>query len=164
MLMAILRWPRFPEKVVWFFSSYLVNRETLYQWGEFSSPKMNADVSVGQGFALSLVESALYFAPVLLIFNQQAVHLDVTILLYVDDGTLIVQTKSWDSNLHILREAYGIMFDLLTKFGLVLKHDKSELFHFSRKPGDDNPSLDLGYQPYTDLILVIARYEYRLEF
>jgi hypothetical protein len=30
MLMAILRWPRFPEKIVWFFSSYLVNKETLY--------------------------------------------------------------------------------------------------------------------------------------
>jgi hypothetical protein len=42
------------------------------------------------------------------------------------------------------------MFDLLTEFGLVLEYDKSELFHFSRKPGDENPSLDLGYQPYTE--------------
>jgi hypothetical protein len=47
MLMAILRQSRFPEKVIWFFSSYLVNREILYQWGKFSSPKMNADVGVG---------------------------------------------------------------------------------------------------------------------
>jgi hypothetical protein len=30
MLMAILRQSGFPEKVIWFFSSYLVNRETLY--------------------------------------------------------------------------------------------------------------------------------------
>jgi hypothetical protein len=150
MLMAILRQSGFPEKVIWFFSSYLVNRETLYRWGEFSSPKMNADVGVGQGFALSPVKSALYFAPVLAIFNQRAAHLDVTVLSYVDDGTLIVQSKSWDSNLRILREAYGIMFDLLTEFGLVLEHDKLELFHFSRKPGDENPSLDLGYQPYTE--------------
>jgi hypothetical protein len=150
MLIAILRWSGFPEKVVQFFSLYLVNRETLYQWGKFSSPKMNADVGVWQGLALSPIESALYFAPVLSIFNQWAAHLDVTVLSYVDDGTLIVQTKSWDSNLCILREAYGIMFDLLTEFGLVLKHNKSELFHFSRKPGDDNPSLNLGYQPYTE--------------
>jgi hypothetical protein len=111
---------------------------------------MNTDVGVGQGSALSPVESALYFAPVLAIFNQRAAHLNITILSYVDDGTLIVQSKSWDSNLRVLREAYGIMFDLLTKFGLVLEHDKLELFHFSRKPGDDNPSLDLGYQPYTE--------------
>jgi hypothetical protein len=150
MLMAILRWAGFPEKVIQFFSSYLVNRETSYHWGEFSSPKMNADVSVGQGSALSPIESALYFAPVLAIFNQRAAHLDVTVLSYVDDGTLIVQSKSWESNMCVLREVYGIMFDLLTKFGLVLEHDKLELFHFSRKPGDDNPSLDLGYQPYTE--------------
>jgi hypothetical protein len=42
------------------------------------------------------------------------------------------------------------MFNLLTEFGLVLEHDKSELFHFSRKPGDENPSLNLSYQPYTE--------------
>jgi hypothetical protein len=104
---------------------------------------MNADVGMGQGSALSSVESALYFAPVLAIFNQWAAHLNVTVLSYVDDGTLIVQSKSWDSNLRILREVYGIMFNLLTEFGLVLEHDKSELFHFSRKPGDDNPSSHL---------------------
>jgi hypothetical protein len=142
MLMAIFRRAGFPEKVIRFFSSYLVNRETLYHWGEFSSPKMNTDVGMGQGSALSPVESALYFAPVLAIFNQRVAHLDVTVLSYVDDGTLIVQSKSWESNLRVLREAYGIMFDLLTKFGLVLEHDKSELFHFSRKPGDENPSLE----------------------
>jgi hypothetical protein len=68
----------------------------------------------------------------------------------VDDGTLIVQSKTWDSNLRIPKEAYGIMFDFLTEFGLVLEHDKLELFHFSRKSGDDNPSLNLGYQPYTE--------------
>jgi hypothetical protein len=145
MLMAILRRSGFPEKVIQFFSSYLMNRETSYHWGKFSSPKMNADVGVGQESALSPVESALYFAPVLSISNQWAAHLDVTVLSYVDDGTLIVQMKSWDSNLCILRKAYGIMFDLLTECGLVLEHDKSELFHFSRKPRDDNPSLNLGY-------------------
>jgi hypothetical protein len=58
---------------------------------------MNADVGVGQGSTLSPVEFALYFALVLAIFNQQAAHLNVTILSYVDNGTLIVQSKSWDS-------------------------------------------------------------------
>ncbi|KXN87981.1 hypothetical protein AN958_07856 [Leucoagaricus sp. SymC.cos] len=41
------------------------------------------------------------------------------------------------------------MFDLFVAFGLVLEHDKSELFHFSRRKGDDNPPIDLGYAPYT---------------
>ncbi|KXN81427.1 hypothetical protein AN958_04603 [Leucoagaricus sp. SymC.cos] len=41
------------------------------------------------------------------------------------------------------------MFDLFVAFGLVLKHDKSELFHFLHCKGDDNPPIDLGYAPYT---------------
>ncbi|KXN92064.1 hypothetical protein AN958_10116 [Leucoagaricus sp. SymC.cos] len=41
------------------------------------------------------------------------------------------------------------MFELFVVFGLVLEHDKSELFHFSRCKGDDNPSIDLGYTPCT---------------
>ncbi|KXN82051.1 hypothetical protein AN958_03269 [Leucoagaricus sp. SymC.cos] len=41
------------------------------------------------------------------------------------------------------------MFDLFVAFGLVLEHDKSELFHFSCQKGDDNPPIDLGYAPYT---------------
>jgi hypothetical protein len=90
MLMAILRRSGFPEKIIQFFSSYLVNRETSYHWGEFLSLKMNADVGMGQGSALSPIESALYFAPVLAIFNQQAAYLNITVLSYVDDGTLIV--------------------------------------------------------------------------
>jgi hypothetical protein len=62
--------------------------------GEFSSPKLRVDVGMGQGSALSPVKSALYFAPVLTVFNVRAAYLDVTVLSYVDDGTLIVQSKS----------------------------------------------------------------------
>jgi hypothetical protein len=60
MLMAILRQSGFPEKAIHFFSSYLVNRETSYHWGEFSSPKMNAHVGVGQGLALSSLPCTLH--------------------------------------------------------------------------------------------------------
>ncbi|KXN90269.1 hypothetical protein AN958_04577 [Leucoagaricus sp. SymC.cos] len=34
-------------------------------------------------------------------------------------------------------------------FGLVLEHNKSELFHFSCHKNDNNPPIDLGYAPYT---------------
>ncbi|KXN84520.1 hypothetical protein AN958_12398 [Leucoagaricus sp. SymC.cos] len=30
----------------------------------------------------------------------------------------------------------------------MLEHNKSELFHFSRRKNDDNPPIDLGYAPY----------------
>ncbi|KXN92769.1 hypothetical protein AN958_03580 [Leucoagaricus sp. SymC.cos] len=40
------------------------------------------------------------------------------------------------------------MFVLFVAFGLVLEHDKSELFHFLHQKGDDNPPIDLGYAQY----------------
>jgi len=41
------------------------------------------------------------------------------------------------------------MFQLTSALGLILEHDKSEVFHFSRKYGDDNPPVDHGYAPHT---------------
>jgi len=35
------------------------------------------------------------------------------------------------------------------RIGLVLEHDKTELFHFDRSHSNHNPPLDLGYAPYT---------------
>ena len=55
----------------------------------------------------------------------------------------------WDDNLTKLRSAYSVMFELTQSLGLVLEHDKLEVFHFSRKNGDVNPPVDLGYAPFT---------------
>jgi hypothetical protein len=68
---------------------------------------------------------------------------------YVDDGTIIVQSDTWDKNLVKLKSAYKIVFELTQSMGLVLEHNKSEGFHFSRKHGDSNPDINLGYAPYT---------------
>src|SRR6202023_3589813 len=61
----------------------------------------------------------------------------------------IVQSRTGDDNLVKLRKAYGVVFELSEALGLVLEHSKSEVCHFSRKSGDDNPPVDLGYAPYT---------------
>ena len=42
------------------------------------------------------------------------------------------------------------MFELISAMGLVLEHDKSEAFHFSRISGDADPPIDLGYAPFTE--------------
>ncbi|KXN92955.1 hypothetical protein AN958_08929 [Leucoagaricus sp. SymC.cos] len=47
-----------------------------------------------------------------------------------------------------LKQAYRVIFQLFVAFGLVLEHNKSELFHFSHRKNDDNPPIDLGYAPY----------------
>ncbi|KXN86535.1 hypothetical protein AN958_09945 [Leucoagaricus sp. SymC.cos] len=40
------------------------------------------------------------------------------------------------------------MYELFVVFGLVLEHNKSELFHFSHCKNNDNPPIDLEYVPY----------------
>jgi hypothetical protein len=150
MLMAVLAWQGFPEHVRKFFASYLVRRGMRYLWNLFSSDRRSTDVGVGQGSALSPVLLALYLAPVIKLFESQVEHLKCDVLSYVNDGTLIVQAKDWGSNLNHLREAYGIVFNLFEHFGLVLEHNKSEFFHFTHKCGDTNPSLTLGWGPFTE--------------
>jgi hypothetical protein len=51
--------------------------------------------------------------------------------------------------LPLLKLAYGWLFRALTALGLVLEHDKSEGFHFSRSRGFSAPPIDLGYAPFT---------------
>ena len=43
-----------------------------------------------------------------------------------------------------LTSSYSIVPDLIVLFGLVMKYDKSEIFHFSRVHNDSNPELDLS--------------------
>jgi hypothetical protein len=68
---------------------------------------------------------------------------------YVDDGTIIVQSDTWDKNLAKLKSAYKIVFELTQSMGMVLEHSKSKGFHFSWKHSDSNPDIDLGCAPYT---------------
>jgi hypothetical protein len=93
-------------------------------------------VGVGQGSALSPVLSALYIALVMHGFQSHPSSAGCNILSYVDDGTIITQSKSFSSNLELLKKAYWVVDDLLRSFGLVLEHDKSEIFHFTRAHHD----------------------------
>src|ERR1700750_327853 len=149
MLLAIIDKLGLPPSLGRFFASYLVGRSTSYLWGLFSSPQFQADVGVGQGSALSPVLSALYLAPLLRIFELRARHLGIDVMSYVNDGTLIAQSKHYEDSVRRLAEAYGIIFRLFEAFGLVLEHNKSEVYHFSRAHQDSNPSIDLGFVPFT---------------
>ena len=66
------------------------------------------------------------------LFRMRSVGLGCTLILYVDDGDIIVQSPEIDMNCVMLRHAYGIVFELMTASGLVLEHDKTELFHSTR--------------------------------
>ena len=94
--------------VVNFFSSYLVGWSTKYTWNGSMSDSRQADVRVGQGSALSPVLSALCIAPLMELFYLEAesLNLEATLLSYMDDGTLLVQSKSLEDNNKVLKWAY----------------------------------------------------------
>jgi hypothetical protein len=102
---------------------------------------------MGQGSALSPILLALCLTPLVKEFECR-LHVAVLIS-YVNNSTIIVQSDMWDNNFVKLKLAYKIVFELTQSMGLVLKHSKSEGFHFSQKHGDSNPDIDLGYAPYT---------------
>ena len=89
----------------------------------------------------------LYLASVLHILEKHLKNLKilVSILSFVDDSLLVVQSKSLSSSNSFLFCSYNIASLLLEKFGLTMKHRKTEMFYFSRSYGVFNPfSLDLS--------------------
>jgi len=68
----------------------------------------------------------------------------ISILSFVDNGLLISQDKSiLVSNVNLFY-SYNVIFNLFTKIRLIMKHRKTEVFHFSRLQSIFNPPpLDL---------------------
>ncbi|CAA7271827.1 unnamed protein product [Cyclocybe aegerita] len=77
------------------------------------------------------VISGLFIALVMKLFYIKAAPLNMTLLSFVDDGTILAQSKQLDDNNVGLHKAYKIIYLLFVAFTLVLEHDKTELFHFS---------------------------------
>jgi hypothetical protein len=70
---------------------------TCYAWDNDLSPEFPSSVGVGQGSALAPILLALCLAPLLKEFEHRVC---VAVLIsYVDDGTIIVQSDTWDKNL-----------------------------------------------------------------
>ncbi len=64
---------------------------------------------------------------------------------FIDDGLFISQSNLIDIFNSCLYYSYNILTNLLEKFGLVVEHSKTEIFHFNRSHGVFNlPSLDLS--------------------
>ena len=145
-LTLILRYFGFPDCVVDFFSDYLVGRSTQYSWNSSLSGACDTDIGVGQCSALSPILSVLYITPFICIFEYRAqpLNLNTSILLFVDDGLLISQGKTYNITLPELYSSYRVVTDLMVFFGLIMEHDKSEIFHFSRAYNNLNPELDLS--------------------
>ena len=113
-----------------------------YCWNNISSEFFNVNISVGQGLALSSILSALYISPIFYILENCLKNLKnlVFILSFVDDGLFVVQSKSLMILNSFLFCSYNIVSSLLEKFGLILEHGKTKVFHFFRLHRVFNPS------------------------
>jgi len=83
--------------------------------------------------------------PLICIFElrAQSLSLNTSILLFVDDSLLISQRKIYNTTLLEFYSSYRVVIDLIVCFGLVIEHDKSKIFHFSRVHNNLNLELDL---------------------
>jgi len=120
-----------------------VNRKTKYLWNDFSSSLCNIDIGVGQGSALSPILSALYLSLIFHIFEKHLKNLNIpiSVLSFVNDELFISQSKSLSISNTNLFYSYNIILSLFIRFGLVIKHGKAEIFHFSRLHRAFNPPL-----------------------
>jgi len=116
-------------------------------WNNFSSHTFSINISVGQGSALSPILSALYLLPFIYILENRLKNLKIptSFISFVDDSLFISQSNSIDiSNSHLYC-SYNILINLLEKFGLIVEHSKTEVFHFNRSHRVFNPPpLDLS--------------------
>ena len=127
--------------VVNFFANYLIDRKTNYLWNNFSFPTFEINVGVGQGSALSPILSALCLSSFLYILENHLKNLNipVSIISFMDDGLFISQNKSFDiSNSHLFC-SYNVITKILNKFGLIIEHSKTKVFHFNRSHSFSNP-------------------------
>jgi len=138
LLLLILKKADFDSHIVKFSSNYLVNRRMYYVWNNFFSHFVDVNVGVGQGLALSPILSALYLAS-FLEKHLKNLNLQISLLSFIDDGLLITQSKSFETSNSHLYCSYNVVFNLLTKFGLLVEHSKTKVFYFSRSQGNFNP-------------------------
>jgi len=111
------------------------------------SPIFNINVGVSQSLALLLVLSALYLLPFIYILEKHLKNLiiPISIISFVDNGLLISQNNSFNISNSCLYCSYNVLTNLLEKFGLVVEHSKTEIFHFNKSHGTFNPPpLDLS--------------------
>ena len=130
------------QKVAIFFKNYLIRRKTSYCWSNFISPSFDINVSIGQGSMLSPILSTLYLSPIFHFLEKhlKILKISISIISFEDYGLFISQNKSISHSNANLFYSYNVILSLLLKFGLIVKHGKTDVFHFSRLHGVFDPS------------------------
>lgn len=136
LLPIILNKAGFDSHISFFFSDHLVNRQIKYIWNSFVSSFFKANIGIEKGSTLSLIFLVIYIASIFHIFEKRIKSLlspiPIVTLSFVDDGLLISQEKSYEKSNTNLFCGYNIILFFFTQFGLIVEHNKSEVFYFLR--------------------------------
>jgi hypothetical protein len=81
-----------------------------YRWDNFMSEQYAVDVGMGQGSALSPVLAVLYLGLIIKCFTASILQEVADVILYVDDGTIIVQSERVPQNLPKLNTVYAEVY------------------------------------------------------
>jgi len=142
-LTLILKKAEFDNCIINFFANYLIGRKMNYFWNNFTSPMFDINIGVGQGSALSPILSALYLLlfPYIIENCLKYFKIPISIIYFVNNRLFISQSKLLHiSNCHFFC-SYNVITNLLEKFGLIVEHSKTEVFHFNKSQGTFNPPL-----------------------
>ena len=129
------------RKVSNFFRNYLVGRKTKYIWNDFISPSFDINIGVGQGSALLSILSVLYLSPVFYSLEKhlKILKIPISMISFVDDGLFVSQNKSILHSNANLFYSYNVILSILLKYGFIIEHGKTNVFHFTRSHGTFNP-------------------------
>lgn len=105
---------------------------------------------IPQGSPISPILAAFYTAELLERFkpkptvrpnNNADRATEVHLLMYVDNGKLYVSSKSLETNVERLKEAYNEAEEWLKTAALSPDYTKRELMHYTRRKNDGSPSI-----------------------
>jgi len=104
---------------------------------------------MGQDLVFFPILSTFYITPIFHVFDKRTKNLlspiSVSTLSFINDGFFISQEKSYKKSNTNLFCSYNIISSLSEQFSLVIEHNKSKIFYFSKLMKNYKiPSLDLS--------------------
>jgi hypothetical protein len=123
-----------PDLVAWA-SVFLNERWIKLRFNSILSEERIQPVGVPQGSLLSPVLSIAYMA---LLLGKMVNWNNSSLGMYIDNGLLFTCAETWDDVSTLLQSRYSVCADWLSKVGLAIEPEKTELMFF-QKPYKHNP-------------------------
>ena len=124
----------FPPEVRGWAASFLKDRKVRLRFNGTLSEERDLDLGTPQGSPISPVLSVIYTSPLL---HRMRGWNSSSLGMYIDDGVIFACAETWSGVTALLRARYAVCLDWLTRAGLSIEPDKTELLFF-RKPGSHN--------------------------